>query len=126
MRHNVHEDEEADGLSTNDEDVLALLDDPYARCILMATAREPMTASQLEEHCDASHPTIYRRVNALIDAGLVNKRTELDPKGHHRNIYIATLEELVVSLATEGLHVQVEQQEEAVADRFTRMYERLR
>lgn len=126
MRRNVDEDKETDGLSADDEDLLALLDDSYARCILMATARKPMTASQLEEHCNTSHPTIYRRVNALIDAGLVTKQTELDPEGHHRNIYVATLEELVVSLDTEGLHIRVEQQEESVAERFTRLYEGLR
>lgn len=110
-----------------DAELIGLLDDEYARAILAATAREPMTASELAEVCDASPPTVYRRLDALADADLIAERTEPDPDGHHRGVYAARLDAVHVALHEEGFDVAVDRREpETVADRFTRLYEGLR
>jgi hypothetical protein len=85
-----------------------------------------MTASQLEDCCDASHPTIYRRANELIEANLLTTQTEVDPEGHHRNLYVATFDEVAITLNSDGLRIDIERPKESVAERFTRMYEDLR
>jgi DNA-binding transcriptional ArsR family regulator len=57
-------------------DLFALLDDEYARAILAATSEQATSAPALAEACDASHPTIYRRIDRLKDQNLLAERTE--------------------------------------------------
>lgn len=110
-----------------DEDaVLSLLDDEYARSILVAASREPKSASALAEACDASEPTIYRRLERLREQGLVEERQELDPGGHHYKSYAATVDRVTIEIDAEGYVVEVTPREEDPADRFTRLYEGLR
>ncbi|ELZ96675.1 winged helix-turn-helix domain-containing protein [Haloferax sulfurifontis] len=105
-------------------EVLALLDDSYARDILTATSERPMSAKTLSEQCGASLPTIYRRAERLVDCGLLEERTELAEDGHHYSIYEARLRRLSVELEDGELHVNLEEEREPdVADRFTDMWE---
>lgn len=46
-------------------DVLELLGDAYARCIIAHAEQRPMSPRELESACDAHHSTIYRRINQL-------------------------------------------------------------
>jgi DNA-binding transcriptional ArsR family regulator len=111
---------------TNDGDeVLSLLDDEYARAILIETSREPMSADALTERCDASPPTIYRRIDRLDEHDLVEAEQELDPDGHHYKTYRARMERVSVELDDGQLVVDVQRADETAADRFTRLYEEL-
>lgn len=105
--------------------IVELLEDEYARGILVAASDEPMSASELSDACDASPPTIYRRLDALESAGLVEQQTLPDSEGHHYTIYRATLESVTITVDGDGLTADVTT-EESVADRFTRLYEELR
>ena len=80
------------------ERVVALLDDPQARTILLATSVEPRSATELAERCDASQQTVYRRLDRLVDAGLVEDHTRVRKDGHHDTVYTATLEEVTIGL----------------------------
>lgn len=73
--------------STAPETVLELLTDEYARAILDALADQRRSATDLVEACDVSVPTVYRRLNRLEAAGLVEAETVLHPEGHHRQEY---------------------------------------
>lgn len=111
-----------------DEDVdelFALLDDEYARSILVATSVEPLSADALAERCDASEPTIYRRIDRLETFDLVESKQQLDPDGHHYKTYAARLERVTIELDDGDLTIDVDRTEDA-ADRFTRLYEELR
>jgi predicted transcriptional regulator len=99
-----------------------LLDDDYARTILVATYREPMSADALAEVCDASPSTIYRRVERLEDQRLLDAEQRLDPDGHHFEVYTACLQRVTVELTDDGIEIDVDRDEDAV-DRFTRLYE---
>ena len=112
---------------TDDEDaeLLSLLDDEYARAILIETSKEPMSADALTERCDASPPTVYRRIDRLDEHDLVEAEQELDPDGHHYKTYAARLERVTIELEDGDLTVAVDRTEDA-ADRFTRLYEELR
>ena len=79
-------------------DLLELLDDEYARAILEHTAEEARSARELVSTLSASRATVYRRLNRLEDAGLVEHRTRYDPDGHHRKTFRATLDSVTVSL----------------------------
>ncbi|MFC7237281.1 helix-turn-helix domain-containing protein [Saliphagus sp. GCM10025317] len=79
-------------------ELLALLDDEYARAILTKTSVKPMSASTLSDRCDASLPTIYRHLERLREYDLLSEQTELVPDGNHYSVYAARLERLEVTL----------------------------
>ncbi|SIS00076.1 Helix-turn-helix domain-containing protein [Natronorubrum thiooxidans] len=106
--------------------VLAVLDDEYAREILTNTSIEPMSASTLSERCDASLPTIYRRLERLEECHLVTEETELAPDGNHFSVYSANLDRLELSLEDGSFALELTYRDEDVADKFTRLWEGMR
>ena len=107
-----------------ESDVVSLLSDEYNQCILQSTHDEPQSVSALSEQCDADPSTIYRRIEALEEHGLVSGQNKLDPGGHHYTVYQSTLREVIIRVDTDGLQVEIERTvEESAVDRFTRLYE---
>jgi len=111
----------------DEEEVLELLDDEYARAILTATSAEPMSAHALSERCDASETTIYRRLDRLQDCNLIEEQLQPQPDGNHYRVFASRLESFSVRFEDGELHADLEwrETEEDVADRFTRMWEDL-
>ena len=108
-----------------DEDtVLALLDDEYARAILAHLTTEPMSVDELCTACEMSDATAYRRLDRLQDADLVTERQEFDPDGHHYKRYAATVEDVTVTFSDGGYEVAVTRSTDP-ADRFTDLFEGL-
>ena len=107
------------------EEVFELMADEYAREILAQTSRQPMSAPELVDSCDASERTIYRRLEQLQSFGLVTESMQLDPDGHHRTVYEAVLETVRVDLEDGQYEVRL-QIEEDTADRFARMWKDIR
>lgn len=108
-------------------ELFALLDDEYARTILTKTSERPMSAKALSEACDASLPTVYRRLDRLTDCGLVAERTEFGDEGRHYSVYGARLERVSIEVEDGELRVSIVAPElEDPADRFTRMWEGVR
>lgn len=107
------------------EAVAALLDDETARTILTETSVEPMSANALTDRCEASQPTVYRRLEDLRERGLLVEQTRPDPVGgHHRTVYATNLERVTVDLENGELTCRVHRREDA-ADRFTRLVEEM-
>jgi predicted transcriptional regulator len=104
--------------------VVGLLDDDYARGILAAASEETRSAKELAEAIDASLPTVYRRVEDLVDAGLLAEETELRSDGNHHSVYVTTLSRVELELSEGTFEMQLETKTD-VADRFTDMFERL-
>lgn len=112
----------------SDEDLVAIasiLEDDYAREILVHTSLESHSASELAEACGASEPTIYRRIEDLTDHDLLEVEQELDPDGHHYKVYSANLEAVTVELDAGEFTVEVTRTTDP-ADRFTKLYDELR
>lgn len=113
---------------SDDAELLALLEDDYAREILAATSAQPMSAERLSQHCDASDSTIYRRVDRLKDHDLIDEQTQFDPDGHHYNVYVSRLQSVTVTFDDGECQVELERRPPAgedPADRFTRMWQDL-
>lgn len=106
-------------------DVFDLLADEYARRILVAADREPMTAKALSDACDASLTTVYRRASSLAEHGLLEERRTIGPDGTHRSEFETALEGLHVDLSDGELTVSVETRDE-LADNFTSLWDDLR
>jgi predicted transcriptional regulator len=109
-----------------DEDaVMALLDDEYARAILAHLTVEPMSAEELCTECEISDSTAYRRLNRLQEVDLVTEQQELDPDGHHFKRYVATVEQVSITFADGTYEVTVTRPASDPADRFTELFEGL-
>ncbi|MEZ3117026.1 ArsR/SmtB family transcription factor [Halobaculum sp. MBLA0147] len=113
-------DEEADL-----ETIAGLLEDEYARAILRHTSVERLSASALADRCDTSKATAYRRIDRLKEHDLVEAYQELDPDGHHYETFVASFEELTVSLEDGEFHVAVERSTDP-ADQLTDLLGQLR
>ncbi|MFD1687535.1 helix-turn-helix domain-containing protein [Halobellus litoreus] len=114
----------------SDEDELStvagLLEDETVQTILTETSQEPMAAQTLRERCDASGPTIYRRLEQLQACDLIVERTRPDPaEGHHRSVYAPNVRKITITLREGELRLQIERTEN-MADRFTRLIEDIR
>jgi len=88
--------------------IFQLLGDDHSRRILLAADREPRTASDLSEICDTSLTTIYRRVSALEEHGLLRKHSTVGADGAHRSQFETTLEEIHVTVSDGELSLSVE------------------
>lgn len=107
------------------ETVAGLLEDQTVREILTETSQQPMSATALKEHCDASGPTIYRRLKRLRDAEFIVEQTQPDPeRGHHRQVYAPNLDCITIDLEDGELSLQISRRER-MADRFTRLVEEM-
>ena len=89
------------------EDIVALLDASYTQSILDAIQSEPKPVRALLTASDASRPTLYRRLNSLQDAGLVESSMEYDADGHHRTVFEASFEKIAIDVNGADLAVTV-------------------
>lgn len=103
-----------------------LLEDEYARSILAETSTEALSAEELQTRCDASAPTIYRRLGRLQEFDMIDEKQVLDPDGHHYRQFSARLERVTIELREGEYHVSIERSQQDAVERFTELYERLR
>ncbi|WP_201741583.1 ArsR/SmtB family transcription factor [Salinigranum halophilum] len=105
--------------------LFALLDDEYARRILAHLDQEPMSATELSERCDASPPTVYRRLDRLQRCGLLTEETRIDDRGNHYAVYESRFEGLAVVMDDGEFVVDLSRRADP-ADRFTNLWEGMR
>ena len=107
------------------DEIFGLIEDEYARQILIQTYKSPHTASALSEACNASEATIYRRIEQLRKHDLIEGVQQLDPDGHHYEEFVARLDKITIELTQDGFEIQVDRTDTNAADRFTDLYEEL-
>lgn len=88
------------------EALLDALGDGPSRSILAACSERPMTAKELTERCGVSPTTVYRRVNRLVDRGLLAKRVSLDAGPNQNTVYEPTFVRADVCLTPDGVDVR--------------------
>lgn len=82
--------------------VLTAFDDDDCRAILEATADGPLTAPELSEQCDVPLSTVYRKLDLLTDAALLEEGVRLRSGGDHLSEYRQSFENVQVSVAEDG------------------------
>lgn len=85
------------------DELLGLLSDEYACRILCALDDEPRSADELVAQCEMSRPTVYRRLEQLTDAGIVDARLTPSAEGHHKREFRRTLAGLSVRIREDGV-----------------------
>lgn len=113
----------AQSAGPTNEELLEILEDQYARDILVETVDAELSVEALADACNASEATIYRRIDRLEALDLIDAQQRLDPDGHHFKVYSARLERVSIVLSPEGFDIEIDRTGEDPADRFTRLYE---
>lgn len=77
----------SDTTSSGEEDVLRTMGDADCRAILAAAADTPQTVSELVDRCEISTATAYRKIDELVEAGLLEEHTRISPNGRNPSEY---------------------------------------
>lgn len=105
------------------EEILALLDDEYARAILRQTVDRAKSAKELGDECGISLSTVYRRADRLVEVGLLAERQVATSDGTHYSMYEAQLDKIMVELTADGFSVTITEKPVGdLADRFTELW----
>jgi DNA-binding transcriptional ArsR family regulator len=79
------------------QDVLDSLDDPACRSII-EQLDEPMTAGELTEACDIPLSTMYRKLDLLSEASLLEERIEIRTNSQNTTRYVLAFDEVRIGL----------------------------
>ncbi|WP_336000146.1 ArsR/SmtB family transcription factor [Halorientalis halophila] len=91
------------------EEFLDLFGDEYTRLVLEAVLEEPMSGADVADATGISRATAFRRLNELVDYGLVATSQYLDTDGgHHHKQYCAVIDRFSVTFDEDGLQIVVE------------------
>jgi predicted transcriptional regulator len=74
------------------DEFLSLLGDEYTREILTTLGEQSLPAREIVDRSTVSRPTVYRRLDRLEEAGLVETTMSLHPDGHHRKEFRIVVE----------------------------------
>lgn len=92
---------------------LQVLGEEYSPEILAAT-RSPKSAKELSKELDVPIATCYRRIEALVDAGLLRQEgRQLSNHGRRTSVYRRTVDELLVSFEEDEASISVTERTEA-------------
>lgn len=98
-------------------DVFDVFGDELARQILVLASNRPVSADELANQLNVSQPTIYRRVNALLDYDLLSEQQQIDSGGNHYQTVETTLRKAVLEIEDGGYNVSL-QMRQSLADQF--------
>ena len=99
------------------ETVFDVLESDVARRILVLASREPKSADDLAAGCDASLPTVYRRVNVLLEYDFLTEDRELDADGNHYKTFETALERITFEIDGDGISASLDRRQ-SILDQF--------
>jgi predicted transcriptional regulator len=104
--------------------LLALLGDDYAYQILKAVVERPRTGREIREATGVSKATVYRRLDRLEEAGIVDSTMQLDEDGHHCKQFHAVTQSIQVQFGEDEFTAQIEAGSDAANDKQERIRRR--
>lgn len=99
------------------ENVFDVLGSEISRQILALSSRQPLSATELAEHCEVSEPTIYRRISALQEYDMLDEQQQIDDDGHHYKQFRANLERVQLHVAEGQFDIDI-QLKKSYTDKF--------
>jgi len=102
--------------------ILSAMADQYSRKILTATVAEPVSALDLSKTYQIPITTVYRRIEELVEAGLIAAvKSGRTTDGKWYDLYRSLLRRIDVGFENGDVRIEVIVNEH-VADKFTRMW----
>lgn len=106
--------------------VLDALDDPDCRAII-EQLDDALTASELAERCDIPSSTLYRKLDLLSDASLIDEQTEIRSNGRHRTRYIRNFDTVNITCGDDrSLDVTVERATQSPDEQLSDLWTEVR
>jgi DNA-binding transcriptional ArsR family regulator len=87
--------------------VFEVLESERCRRILGATQDEPRTATDLADSLDIPVSTVYRKLDALADAGLVSESNRICDHGNHPVQYECDVDGISVDFDSDAVTVRL-------------------
>lgn len=91
--------------------ILDVFGDRIARATLVIANQDPVAVKEIAEVLDVSDPTVYRRIDPLVEANLLAVSTRVDENGNQHKVYETILDEVTFAIEgdTYAVDVQVDQ-----------------
>ncbi len=118
----------SDPFDTDDPDLEVVLDalhDATCRDIL-CVLDEPLTADDLAQRCDIPRSTVYRKLDLLSTASLVEESTEVRADGHHTTRYRGDIEAVHVLLRDGEFDLDLDRPQRGPEQRVAELWEEVR
>jgi len=77
--------------------VVAALDDPDCRAVI-SELDAPKTAESLSEACDIPSSTLYRKLDRLVEASLLDERIVIRADGRHTTRYGLAFDQVLIGV----------------------------
>lgn len=108
-------------MTSDPDDIFEVLSSEVSREILAAASVRPMSAQELEQICDVSLPTIYRRLEMLQNYDLVSEEQVVDPDDGQYKQYSTALKEINIIIEDGGYDVDIRVRKDTV-DKFGELF----
>jgi hypothetical protein len=82
--------------------VLDVLADADFRAIIAATANQQLPVSDLVERCDIPTATAYRKVNHLVEIGLLDNQIQIRSTGRNRRVFSLRVPQIRAGITADG------------------------
>ena len=105
----------------NPDGIFEVLASKESRRILAAASVRSLSAKELEQLCDASLPTIYRRLNVLVEYDLLSEERIVEPGEKHSKQYSTDLQEINVTVEDGEFDVNIAIKKDTV-DKFGELF----
>ncbi|GAA0255306.1 ArsR/SmtB family transcription factor [Haladaptatus pallidirubidus] len=103
------------------ENIFDVLGNAQARQILVLADLKPMSAQELAHHCETSLPTVYRRINELVNYDLLQKQTKTED-GAHYQVFKTDLKKVCFEIDEGGFTIDVQLKRQMV-DKFEEFWQ---
>lgn len=102
--------------------LLDALDDPDCRTIIRLLEK-PLSAAELDDKTEIPRSTLYRKLNLMTDAGLVEEDLEIRRDGGHRTRFELVFDEVRIQLDEERrLNVELGRRDVTPDERLSEMW----
>lgn len=101
--------------------ILDLFGDSIARAILVLANSDPVAVSEIAETLDVSNPTVYRRIDPLVNANLLEERRQIDQDANQHKVYKTILDEVTFKIEGDSYTVDTQINQD-LADDFESMW----
>lgn len=114
-------------MSESDSDPSSVVDvfgDQLTRQILFAASERAMSAEEIASTFDTSTPTVYRRLDAMLDHDLLEVHQEIDPEGNHYKTFETSLRRVTLEIEDGEYTINIEMRE-GLVDQFSAFWAEL-
>ena len=84
------------------DQLMSALNDKKSRRILSETTQEALSAGEISDRCDIPLSTVYRKLEQLVDAGMLVERVRLSSYPDYTREYLLDVTALTVDIGDES------------------------